>query len=349
MKNHIKNTTVLLFSALCISLFLAGCYDSITPIEPNAAGFHTAEFLTVQESPFVSGISGLATDGERIVGISYEEGIICSKDAGVNWIRIDGDVIQDNFVDGILFNAVAWGDGFFLAGGDGGKAAYSEDGLKWYAGVIGPMSPKNIVCIAVGRIMGKTVFVAAGSDGRIAHAVDSPKGPWYMASLTPFGTADGLGETIRALSFGVVSGCGMFVAVGDGGKIAFMNDLSGKWYGSRAGTGETFRGIAFGNDRFIAVGDNGLMKSCSDPATYHWLSITGTDFKLRPFYGIVFDSAINHFIAFGAESVIGFSEYGVSWTAASFQARFSDGMSAITCTKQRIVIGGSDGTLAYSN
>ncbi|MDR1597284.1 MAG: hypothetical protein LBR99_06230 [Treponema sp.] len=344
MKKRIKTTAVLFFSAPCILLFLAGCYDSITPIEPNVAGFHM-----VQNPPFVSRISGMAADGDRIVGISYEEGIVYSEDDGVNWIRIDNDDIQDNFIDGIFFNAVAWGDGFFLAGGDGGKAAYSEDGLKWHAGVIGPMSPKNILCIAIGRIMNQTVFVAAGNDGRIAHAAGSPRGPWYMASLTPFGTADGLGETIRALSFGVVDGSGMFVAVGDDGKIAFMNDLSGKWYGSRAGTGETFRGIAFGNDRFIAVGDNGIMKTCSDPAAYHWLSITDTDFTLRPFYGIVFDSAINHFIVFGAESVIGFSEYGVSWTAASFQARFSDGMSAITCTKRRIVIGGADGTLAYSN
>jgi hypothetical protein len=342
MKKRIKTVAVLLFSALYIFPFLVGCYDSITPIEPNAAGFHT-----VQDSPFVSRISGMATDGERIVGVSYEEGIAYSENDGVSWTWTDN--IQDNFVDGILFNAVAWGDGFFLAGGDGGKAAYSEDGLKWYAGVIGPMNPKNILCVAIGRIMNKTVFVAAGNDGRIAHAVGSPKGPWYMASLTPFGTADSLGETIRALSFGVVNGSGVFVAAGDDGKIAFMNDLSGKWYGSRAGTGETFRGVAFGNDRFIAVGDNGIMKICSDPATYHWVSITGTDFKLRPFYGIAFDSAVNHFIVFGAESVIGFSEYGVSWTAASFQARFSDGMSAITCTKRRIVIGGADGTLAYSN
>jgi hypothetical protein len=338
-------TTVLLFSA---------CYFHNTPIFPSPNGFHT-----VSDSPFLTSnyaVSGMANDGTAVVAVSNEGMIAYSPDSGISWTVVSPENIADNFSDGIHFNAAAWGRGYFLAVGDEGRAAYSEDGIHWQAGVIGPMSPKNILCVAIGVIGGRTVFAAAGVDGRIAHATDTPAGPWYMADQTPFGTAAYYGDTVNALAWGEIKGNGVFVAAGTNGRIAFMKDFSGKWYGARAGTQQIFRTLAFGNDRFIAAGDNGLLKYSLNPTDYTWHTVTDTDFGLRPFKGVAFDPLINHFVMYTDDTIVGFAEFGDSWNASNFQVRFSGGgetdpekISAISCTASRIVMGGSKGTIIYSN
>jgi len=342
---------VLLLSVVLFAL--SGCYFHNTPVFPAPEGFHTSE------SPFISGehpVTGMANNDSLIVAVSYDGMIAYSADSGISWTRVSPENIEGNFSDGLHLNAVTWGEGFFLAVGDEGRAAYSSDGIRWKAGVIGPMNPKNILCAAIGSLSGRPVFTAAGTDGRIAHAVDSPAGPWYMADQTPFSTEENYGMAVRALAWGKIKGASLFVAAGDGGRIAVMKDSSGKWYGARAGTGETFRAIAFGNDRFIVAGDNGLMKYSLDPLNYTWIDINDDNFGLRSFKGLSFDPVINQFIIYTVDTIVGFSEFGNSWNVANFQSRFSgsgasdpEKISALTCTTSRIVMGGSKGTIVYSN
>jgi hypothetical protein len=141
----------------------------------------------------------------------------------------------------------------------------------------------------------------------------------------------------------------VFVAVGDNGKIAFANDLSGRWYGGRTGVSRDFNGVAFGEDRFIALGEAGMIKFSSVPASYSWAPGDGSIFGIRPLLGVAYDPQVKQFVAYGADSVVGFSEYGDSWTAASFGGIFPAGISAVACTARRIVFGGSDGFIFYSN
>jgi hypothetical protein len=151
------------------------------------------------------------------------------------------------------------------------------------------------------------------------------------------------------VAFGTVKTGNVFVAVGDDGKIAFANDLSGKWYGGRTGISRAFNGIVFGGGRFTAVGETGMIKFSSVPKSYSWASGDGSIFGVRPLLGITYDPLVKQFVAYGADSVIGFSEYGDSWTAAVFRSLFPKGISAAACTARRIVLGGTDGTIAYSN
>ena len=344
-----KNILLLILFVLLFS----GCYFNNTQFIPAPAGFHVAE-----NSPFLPGytITGMANNGGLVAAVSYEGRIAYSPDSGVSWETVPPENIKGNFGDDIRFNAIAWGEGYFLAVGDEGRAAYSADGINWQAGVIGPMSPKNILCVAAGSISGRTVFAVAGTDGRMAHALDSPAGPWYMADQTPFGSVDNNGQSVRALAWGKIKGNGVFVAAGDAGRIAILKDLSGKWYGGRAGTGETFRGLAYGNDRFVAVGGNGLIKYSLDPMSYAWITVKDNNLGQRPIGGVSFDPLIKHFVLYTDDTVIGFSEYSDFWNAANFQVRFSGGtpgdpekVNAATCTALRIVLGGTRGTIAYSN
>ena len=333
-----------------ISVLLAGvltsCYLTITPVHPSAAAFHVAEspfFLNGQQR-----ITGMASDGRNVVAVSHEGTIAFSQDHGVNWQV--ADPMLDAFADGIHFNALAWGEGYFLAGGDFGKAAWSKDGKVWHAGVIGPMNPKDILAISIGRLKNQSVFVAAGTDGRIAYALNSPEGPWFQIALSPFGDKEGEGESINALVYGRIKGTGIFIAAGDNGNIAVMNDFSGKFSGpSAAGTRQTFRGLAFGDERFIVVGDNAAMQISADPESYAWTNVRENFFALRPFHHIAYYPLLEFFVLIAEESVVGYSTNGESWSAASFVSHFANGISAIACTQKRIVLGGADGIIVYSN
>jgi len=125
-----KQFYLLLFS---LPIVLGACYISTSPIYPSADAFHA-----VRESPFSGDgekITGMARDGTRVVAVSYEGTIALSEDHGITW--------QPVTVLDIKFNAVTWGGGYFLAGGDFGRAAYSADGETWETGVIGPMSSQT--------------------------------------------------------------------------------------------------------------------------------------------------------------------------------------------------------------
>lgn len=341
-----KNLSII-FVFLCgFAPVLSGCYFTETEKYPGVVGFHDADSPFAQ---YAAKITGMASQGDTAVAVSHEGIIAFSGDSGLTWQEVAGADIVDNFVDGIHFNTVAAGGGYFFAGADDGRAAFSTDGKIWQVGVVGPMNPKNIRCAAIGKVLGKLVFVAAGDDGRIAHAVDSPRGPWRLADLSPFGQVDYYGEDVFAAAYGVIKGNGVFVVAGQNGKIAIMKDLSGKWYGGRAGTGETFRSLAFGNDRFVVAGDNGMVKHSSNPREYTWIAASNTGLGYRQALGMAFDTVAGLFVVYTGDTVVGYSEYSETWNAAHFDEMFPNGISAITCTAARIILGGADGSIAFSN
>jgi hypothetical protein len=335
-------------AVFCLFLLaLSSCYDMNTSPYPNIAGFHNA--LTV---PFPNEeIRGIAGHGKQAAAISGDR-IAYSDDEGLTW----EDAVIIDPPAGLNLTCITWGEGYYLAGGSGGNAAWSEDGRTWYAGVIGPMNPKNINALAAGVLQNRKVFAAAGDDGRLALALDHPRGPWRMADLSPFGEVEGYGEDIFGLAWGYVGGnkkAGVFVAVGENGKIAFTRDFSEKWYGARAGTSYTLRSVAFGNDRFVAVGDVGIIQTSFDPASYSWERVEDRYIETRPLSAVSFDPAMKQFITIGLNSLIAYSGTGDNWSVASFQnqGRIQDAgyLCAMGCTENRIIVGCKVGLLLYSN
>jgi len=335
-----------LFLLISLTIILGSCYVSTSPVYPSADAFHK-----VKESPFSVGrqkITGMATDGTRVVAVSREGTIALSQDHGITWLTT---AVLD-----IRFNAVTWGapsrngGGFFLAGGDFGRAAYSADGINWETGVIGPMNPKNIMTLSAGRMKAQTVFAAGGTDGRIAYALHSPEGPWFQITFSPFGEVENTGDTVNASAYGSVKNQGIFVFAGTNGIIAVLRDFSGSVYGPSAmGTQQTLNDASFGDDRFIVVGEGASVKMSGNPDSYSWATIREKGFGLQPFYKVDFAPSINNFVLVASDSVVGFSENGESWSAISLNDRLSRGISAIACTKKRIVLGGADGTIVFSN
>jgi hypothetical protein len=362
-----------MYAGVCAAgalLLLAACDLPNTMPRPNVAGFHAVDGYyragagTEQAlwreglSPFeadpepafqreAARVAGIASGPEASVAVAVGEdgkGEIAYSPDGMVWTRLAGRF-------DIAFSALTYGEGYFFAGGADGKAAFSQDGKNWQFGVIGPMSPKDIYGVAAGAIYGTSVFVVAGRDGRICYSLGGPQGVWYAATLTPFGQVDGYGELIHSVCFGTVKGSGVFVAVGQGGKYAFANDLSGRWYGGRTGSSKDFLGIAFGNDKFLAVGDSGVVKFISEPDKYHWTEADSSSFHNYPLFGVTFDPHAKLFAVFGDNSAVGFSRFGDVWQTASFKEdhRFPNGISAMASTGKRLVAGGVGGEIAYSN
>jgi hypothetical protein len=341
----------LLLAAIC-GLALAACKFPDALPQPSPGGFYTAGGFSFEAED--DSIAGMASNGRTVVAVSPGGRIACSFDGGRNWALAEGSPfrIQNNPArDPIVFSAVTYGEGYFFAGGDGGQAAFSADGINWETGVIGPMNPKDIHGVAAGKIKNISVFVVVGDDGRICYSIGGPRTQWTAATLTPFGQVDDWGETIHAVAFGEIQGISMFVAVGDDGKIAFANDLTGRWYGVRSGSSQVLRAVTFGNGRFLAVGDVGMMKYTSDPQNYNWTVGDGSVFGGRNLTGAAWDPKSKRFVVIGDNAVLGFSNLGATWSAAIFATadRFSEGLSALTCTRDSIVIGGYGGIIAVSD
>ena len=106
--------------------------------------------------------------------------------------------------------AITYGNGRFVAVGEGGRSAYSADGLRWTASSNNAFGTNNINAVTYGG----GLFLAVGDNGRMAYSSDGAS--WTQVADSSFGST--------AVN-GVTWGNGRFVAVGNDGKIAYSNQL----------------------------------------------------------------------------------------------------------------------------
>ena len=189
--------------------------------------------------------------------------------------------------DGAL--RVAFGNGIFLALGEGGNLSVSSDGENWEARVSG--TDRSLEDAAYGG----GLFVAVGAGGTI---LSSPDG------LAWTGRRSGTGYDL----LGVTYGGGTFVAVGDGGIILTSADGI-TWRTEESGIHERLGKVAFGRDGFVAVGRNGTL--LASPEGTAWTArLAGTHAHLE---GIVFGG--DRFVAVG-EAVLTSGD-GKEWTGGT--------------------------------
>ena len=345
-KNFLK--TVLIFSVIGLCVSFSTCYFINVPAYLTPDAFHEAKTQPLNGDP----VTGLASDGEMTVAVTLSGAIAWSGDHGVTWEL--ATFKTKNVGDGLSFNSVAWGDGYFFAGGSAAKAAWSVDGKVWSDGVIGPMNPENIFDVAVGRMNQQTVFVAGGSRGRLAYSVGKPEGPWAQVIMSPFGDrSTNSGEPIDnvyGITYGSVKGSGVFVAVGTTGRIAIMNNFSKHFYGPVAtSTRNNYRAVTFGNERFVAVGEGSTLMVTANPENYSWIKIQEKGFNMQPFVNVIYAPCFNYFIMQDQDSILRFSDDCENWSASNFRSIFPSGISAMVGTNKRIILADAGGRIFYSN
>jgi hypothetical protein len=170
-------------------------------------------------------------------GTSYRTGSYATRQA-VTKTTVDGATKS-------LIISTNW-----IAGGNGGKAAYSTDGINWTA-----VSDPKFGSISIrGIAYGGGKFVAGGNGGKAAYSTDGIN--WTAVSDPKFGNSN-----ILAIAYDG----GKFVAGGNGGKAAYSTDgINWTATDPKFGSINSIRGIAYGGGKFVAGGTNGKAAYSTD-------------------------------------------------------------------------------------
>jgi hypothetical protein len=269
---------------------------------------------------------------------------------GITWTVVDTGTLfdyVDNYVDNgkttcSSINAIAYGNGKFVACGNRGKMAYSTDGTTWtaidtplfdYGYLVIPF--QDIKAIAYGN--GK--FVAGDYSGQKAISTDGIT--WTAVDVGK--TYDG--NPINA----IVYGNGKFVAVSGirYAKIIFSDDgVTWNTWSERymdldwkeiIFKADEINAIAYGNDKFVAGGNEGEMAYSTDGTT--WTAVKESGFGRSRITVIAYGN--NMFVA-GGESYprMAYSTDSITWIPIKSYIPLSGGINAIAYGNNMFVAGG---------
>jgi hypothetical protein len=220
-----------------------------------AAGYKSKMAVSVNNGTDWNGWQESSFNGESILALVYGNGkFIAAGDKGIIRYSVNGDNGSWYNVSGSPFGSdailgLAYGENVhrFVAVGNGGKTAWSDDGVNWSGGTTFGTVPINAVAYGNGK------FAAVTDNGSIAHSFDGKT--WTPASSTAFGTTGILS---------VCYGSERFVAVGHNGKMSESTNGGVNWdpvsqghFKEKAGNddGDQIRAIAYGGGMFIAGGN----------------------------------------------------------------------------------------------
>jgi len=222
-------------------------------------------------------IKVIAYGNDRFIAVCEHLGQMAYSTDGENW--------KHSHLNGI--EAISYGNGRFVAGGDG-RMAYSTDGKIWTEVINHPFD-LHIFSIVYGN--GK--FVAGGVSFKSQMAFSKDGINWMEIKNNPFTCG------IGAIAFGD----GRFVAVG-GGQMAYSDD-SRIWKeitNHPFKKSQSIREIAFGNGWFVAGEENGQMAYSSDGII--WMEIKNNPFE-NSIKSITYGSG--RFVAVDWDGIIAYS------------------------------------------
>lgn len=207
----------------------------------NLASKGTAN-LTVTEwktIPIPDDLSGVAFGNGTFVAVAKENSFTSAN--ATDWTSHPIDAART-----ANLNCVTFGNGIFVAGGDGIYS--SPDGVTWTYRALAP----GLVAITYGN----NLFVATSASGDVRRSVDGVT--W---------TSSQIDSSAQIFIQGLTSGLGRFVAIGT--RIYTSTDgISWTSVGPDIGLGTR---VAFGNGRFVALTGIGLL-----------VSLDGVSWPLQP-------------------------------------------------------------------
>jgi uncharacterized protein YceK len=235
-------------------------------------------------------------------------------------------------------NAIAYGNGRWIAVGDGSNIAYSDNGVNWTA-----VERRNnpVSGSYQGIAYGNGRWIAFGNTGLIYsddNGVNWTKpdtGSLFSGSVT----------------CSVAWGNGRWVAASSGNKMAY-SDNGAYWTAVDAsgifGT-NAINSIAWGNGRWVACGLNGKMAYSDSGVNWTAVNVSGI-FGDRPIRSIAYGNG--RWIAGGSfvSSDMAYSDNGVNWTKVDlpFSSEISIGLRAVAYGNGRWIAAATS-KLAYSS
>ena len=152
---------------------------------------------------------------------------------------------------GVQVRSAAFGRGGFVGVGDSGTIVVSSNAATWTAAAAG--SSESLLCVRYAEER----FVAVGPRGAILSSTDGRE--WTRRNS----------KANRCLQ-GLAHGDGIWVAVGSHGAIVTSPDGE-HWILRESGTDESLQAVAFGDGTFLAVGRKGCLLVSRDAR--HWRSL----------------------------------------------------------------------------
>jgi len=268
---------------------------------------------TVQRAGTDFNLRGITYGNDRFVYVG-ENGTIFTSSNGINWTAGNSGIILN-------LNAVAHGNGMFVTAGDFFTVMTSYDGINW-------------------SIRTSEYYLTKGHISElIEHALKWLIGVPYAYALSS--------DCANDYYFGVTYGNGTFVVVGWGAGAdrypcnyygAILASTDGvSWIGHRLGS-EGLRGVTYGKDMFVAVGDGGTIGLSRDGVNWEQTSFTS-----YPIYNVAYGNGT--FVAVGTGR-IWTSPDGKNWTLRS--SGTNQDLFAITFENGIFVAVGTYGTILTS-
>jgi hypothetical protein len=213
-------------------------------------------------------------------------------------------------------NALTFGNGVYVAGGNAGQLRTSTDAITWTSRTSGFGTT-----IIRALTFGNNVYVAAGNNGQIRTSTDG---------ITWTSRTSGTTNTFFALTFGN----GLYVAAGTSAFLATSTDAI-TWTSrtSNIDISLEINALAFGNGVYVAGAQLGELVSSTNGTT--WTTRTS---NLDWVYSITFGNGL--FIA-GGSSRVATSTDGITWTSRITGADFSN--TVLTFGNNLYVIGSDVG------
>ncbi|MGO4547582.1 cadherin-like beta sandwich domain-containing protein [Paenibacillus sp. 2TAB23] len=190
--------------------------------------------------------------------------------------------------------AIAYGNGMYVAVGEGGAIKTSSDGENWTGTTVTPQWSYSDVAY------GNGLFVAVGDKGSIINSENGSS--WSPAD-----------SDVTDYLVGVIYQDGKFTAVGGNGAVTTSTD-GVAWTSQSSGTSRNMGQIAYGNGLYVAVSSDAILTS-SDGITWseQVLEMDGASI-VSVSYGKGMFVAVGGYYFGGGSSVVMTSADGAIWT-----------------------------------
>jgi len=293
-------------------------------------------WTAVADSTFSTGEGNTSSD--YIYAIAYannkyivggSRGKMATSSDGTTWTKVSNSPF-----DPWDIKAISYGNSNFVAGSSYGQIAISSNGTSWTAATNSSFGTSRINAIAYGS--GK--FVAVGDDSKIATSTNGTS--WTQVTHSIFNFSDPSDATFRS----IVYANNKFIVAGNS---SVSTSTDGTTWTSNKYIGFKINAIAYGNGKFVAVGENGKMATSTDGTT--WTTVTDSTFGTSGYDSIINAIAYGNgkFVAVGYSGKMAYSTDGITWTAEKYTSFGTNIINAIAYGNGKFVAVGSSGKIAY--
>jgi hypothetical protein len=265
-----------------------------------------------------------------ILDIMYENGYWVFGDSGNN-IRYSTSGYSWTTTSAVLtgvstaINGVAYGNGLYLAVGDGGRISTSSNLTTWTTRTSGTASNLTSAAYAFGK------YWACGVSGTVVSSTDGVT--WSTVSI---GTAQTL-NVVKLLN-------GILVFAGNNGALVSSADGINFTVQNTGGATDDYYAIAYGNNLYVAMGNSGVTRTSPDLIT--WTSRSPGALSGNNIRGVVWTD--NRFVAVATAGETGYSSDGITWSTGG-SAGSTPPLLCVAYGNEMCILGNGDGDIYVSN